>query len=402
MVLNWLRHEMFILDAKAGLRTGLSKPLLAGLCTAVMLTFSQPLWALDTIARSALVIDQTTGTILLAKNEEMAIPPASMSKLMTLNMLFEALQDGRVSLQTEFSVSLKASKKGGSKMFLREGERVSVENLIKGIIVHSGNDACIVVAENLAGSEADFARIMTERAEKLGMPNSTFANATGWPDPYQRMSAADLVLLANHLMTQFPEYYGFFQEKTFTWAKITQNNRNPLLQLVSGADGLKTGHTQEAGFGLVGSAKQGERRVILMITGLDSAGARAREGERLMNWAFRQFTQTTLVKAQKKIADVPVWLGLSDNVGLVANADIEALVPYAQKDDVKLKITFNGPLNAPVQKGTEVAVLSVEIKGMEPAVYPLFTNANVAKSGIISRLRASANVVYNLVNSPSQ
>ncbi|MBV1864642.1 MAG: D-alanyl-D-alanine carboxypeptidase [Rhodobacteraceae bacterium] len=367
-----------------------------------MLLLYTPLWALDTIARSALVLDQTSGTVLLAKNEQMAIPPASMSKLMTLNMLFEALQDGRVSLETEFSVSAKASKKGGSKMFLREGERVSVENLIKGIIVHSGNDACIVVAENLAGSEADFARIMTARAEKLGMANSTFANATGWPDPYQRMSAADLVMLANRLMTQFPEYYGFFQEKTFTWAKITQNNRNPLLNLIGGADGLKTGHTEEAGYGLVGSARQGDRRVILMISGLASTSARAREGERLMNWAFRQFSQTTLIKAQKKITEVPVWLGQNDSVGLVAKTDIEALVPYSEKDDVKLSITYTGPLNAPVQKGAQVAELKVEIKGLATASYPLFTDADVAKSGIIKRLRTSLDVVYDLINEPTK
>lgn len=375
---------------------------LGGAFTAAMLLLSTPLWALDTIARSALVLDLTSNTVLLAKNEQMAIPPASMSKLMTLNMLFEALQDGRLSLETEFSVSAKASKKGGSKMFLREGERVSVENLIKGIIVHSGNDACIVVAENLAGSEADFARIMTARAKKLGMTNSTFANATGWPDPYQRMSAADLVMLANRLMTQFPEYYGFFQEKTFTWAKITQNNRNPLLNLVSGADGLKTGHTEEAGFGLVGSAKQGKRRVILMISGLSSTTERAREGERLMNWAFRQFSQTTLIKAQKKIAEVPVWLGQNDSVGLVAKTDIEALVPYSERDDVKLSITYTGPLNAPVQKGTQVAELKVEIKGLTATSYPLFTDSDVAKSGIIKRLRTSFNVVYDLISEPTQ
>lgn len=402
MILNGLQNFKSVFLLKLSLVHMASKLLRCGVSISAIMLFSSPLWALDTIARSALVIDQTTGTILLSKNEDMAIPPASMSKLMTLNMLFEALQDGRISLETKFSVSLKASKKGGSKMFLREGERVSVENLIKGIIVHSGNDACIVVAENLAGSEADFARIMTARALKLGMKNSTFANATGWPDPYQRMSAADLVLLANRLMTQFPEYYGFFQEHSFTWAKITQNNRNPLLQLVSGADGLKTGHTEEAGFGLVGSARQGNRRVILMITGLESAGARAREGERLMNWAFRQFTQTTLIKAQKKIVTVPIWLGQSDSVALVANTDIEALVPYAQKDDVQLKVSFNGPLNAPVQKGTEVAVLSVEIEGMATATYPLFTNADVTKSGIIKRLKVSADVVYNLINSSSQ
>ncbi len=369
-----------------------------GIVLAMMLMAAQSAAALETIARAALVLDQTTGTILLSKNEKMAVPPASMSKLMTLNMLFEALQDGRISLDTEFSVSAKASKKGGSKMFLREGERVSVENLIKGIIVHSGNDACIVVAENLAGSEDDFARIMTTRAKKLGMESSTFANATGWPDPYQRMSAADLVLLANRLITQFPEYYGYFHEKSFTWAKITQNNRNPLLNLVNGTDGLKTGHTEEAGYGLVGSAVQGDRRVIVMITGLESAGARAREGERLLNWAFRQFSQTPLIKAQKKIADAPIWLGQSDSVGLIAKDDISALVPYAEKDDVKLQVTYNSPLQAPIIQGAEIGKLRVEINGLATKTYPLFAETAVEAAGFTKRLRASVDVLSDLLN----
>ena len=192
------------------------------LCIMAWMVTSLPVSAFDTIAQSAFVLDKTSGTVLLAKNADQPVPPASMSKLMTLNMLFEALQDGRVNLDTKFTVSKKASEKGGSKMFVKQGERVSVENLIRGIIVHSGNDACIVVAENLAGSEADFARIMTSRARKLGMEHSTFANATGWPNPNHRMSARDLITLADRLITQFPEFYNFFQERTFTWANITQ------------------------------------------------------------------------------------------------------------------------------------------------------------------------------------
>ncbi|MEM7441521.1 MAG: D-alanyl-D-alanine carboxypeptidase family protein, partial [Pseudomonadota bacterium] len=274
-----------------------------------LLLFGLPAAAFDTIARAALVIDQRTGTVLLAKNADESLPPASMSKLMTLNMLFEALQDGRVSLDSKFTVSSRAAAKGGSKMFVKAGEAISVQDLIRGIIVQSGNDACIVVAENLAGSEPDFARIMTARAKKLGMTGSTFANATGWPDPNQRMSARDLVFLANRLITEFPEYYGYFAEKNFTWEGITQDNRNPILGRVQGADGLKTGHTQEAGYGLVASAKQGDRRVILMVTGLESATARAAEAERLMTWAFRQFTEERLIDAGKTVAQAEVWLG---------------------------------------------------------------------------------------------
>ncbi|MDA9789679.1 D-alanyl-D-alanine carboxypeptidase [Amylibacter sp.] len=362
------------------------------------LCFSLPVFAFDTIASSALVLDQSSGTVLLAKNDDRPVPPASMSKLMTLNMLFEALQDGRINLDTKFTVSKKASEKGGSKMFVKQGERVSVENLIRGIIVHSGNDACIVVAENLAGSEADFARIMTARARKLDMNESTFANATGWPDPNHRMSARDLVALANRLMTQFPEYYGYFQERNFTWAKITQNNRNPLLGLGIGADGLKTGHTSEAGYGLVGTARQGDRRVILMINGLQSSSERVAEAERLMNWAFRQFAQETLIKAGKNVAQANVWLGKTNTVALEVADDISALVPYSARDDIKMTVTYDGPLQAPIIKGTELGVLNIDIPGLPSQNYPVFAAADVGAGGILKRMRVSANKLMKAVN----
>ncbi len=373
---------------------------LAQILTGVMvwLFASLPVSAFDTIARSALVLDQTSGTILLAKNQDQPVPPASMSKLMTLNMLFEALQDGRINLDTKFTVSKKASEKGGSKMFVKQGERVSVENLIRGIIVHSGNDACIVVAENLAGSEADFARIMTARARKLGMNESTFANATGWPDPNHRMSARDLVALANRLMTQFPEYYGYFQERTFTWAGITQNNRNPLLGLGLGADGLKTGHTSEAGYGLVGTARQDDRRIILVVNGLESSTERAAEAERLMNWAFRQFAQETLIKAGKNVAQAEVWLGETNTVGLEVADDISALVPYSARDDIKMSVTYEGPVNAPIAKGDELGVLNIDIPGLPSQSYPVFASADVGAGGVMKRLRASADKLMKAIN----
>ncbi|GGA10720.1 D-alanyl-D-alanine carboxypeptidase family protein [Neptunicoccus cionae] len=357
---------------------------------AIWLATTLPASAFDTIARSALVLDQASGTVLLAKEADIPIPPASMSKLMTLNMLFEALQDGRVNLDTEFTVSQKASQKGGSKMFVKQGGRVTVENLIRGIIVQSGNDACIVVAENLAGSEADFARIMTARARKLGMNESTFANATGWPDPNHRMSARDLVTLANRLMTQFPEYYGYFAEESFTWADITQKNRNPLLDKGIGADGLKTGHTEEAGYGLVGTARQDDRRVILMISGLNTADERAREAERLMNWAFRQFTQETLLKAGKNVAQAEVWLGAETTVGLEVADDISALIPYSSRDEIKMSVTYEGPIQAPVAKGTELGVLNIEIPGLPSQSYPVYASSDVQYAGLMKRLTVSA------------
>ncbi|WGI20522.1 D-alanyl-D-alanine carboxypeptidase family protein [Amylibacter sp. IMCC11727] len=364
----------------------------------IWLLAALPATAFDTIATSALVMDQTSGTVLLAKNEDRPVPPASMSKLMTLNMLFEALQDGRVNLDTKFTVSKNASEKGGSKMFVKQGDRISVENLIRGIIVHSGNDACIVVAENLAGSEADFARIMTARARKLGMNESTFANATGWPDPNHRMSARDLVSLANRLMTQFPEYYGYFQERSFTWSDITQSNRNPLLGLGIGADGLKTGHTSEAGYGLVGTARQGDRRVILMINGLQSSGERAPEAERLMNWAFRQFAQETLIKAGKNVAQAEVWLGETSTVALEVADDISALVPYSSRDSITMSVTYDGPIPAPIKKGTELGVLNIEIPDLPSQSYPVFAASDVESGGIMKRLRVSADKLMKALN----
>ena len=220
--------------------------------------------AFETSARAAFVLDQTTGTILLDKNADEALPPASMSKLMTLNMVFEALDEGRLTLETKFTVSTKAAAKGGSTMFLSPGETVSVRNLIQGIIVQSGNDACIVVAEAIGGSEEAFADMMTDRAHELGLTSASFANATGWPDPDHRISALDLARLARILIEDHPDYYGIWSEREFTYNGIRQFNRNPLLGVFSGADGLKTGHTQESGYGLVGSAERdGERRIIV-------------------------------------------------------------------------------------------------------------------------------------------
>jgi D-alanyl-D-alanine carboxypeptidase (penicillin-binding protein 5/6) len=347
-------------------------------------------WALDTRATTALVIDQGTGTILLDKDADRPIPPASMSKLMTLDLLFEALKSGRVTLDTEFLVSQRAHDMGGSKMFVSAGDRITVENLIQGIIVQSGNDACVVVAENLAGTEEEFARLMTERAAQLGMVNSSFGNATGWPDPRQRMSARDLVFLANRIITEFPEYYKYFGEHEFTWADITQKNRNPLLFMDIGADGLKTGHTSEAGYGLVGSVVQGNRRVIFMLSGMASETERAEEGEKIANWAFRNFTQKTLLKGDDPIAEADVWLGNRATVGLVAKDDVIGLIPYTTTEDVTMAAEFNGPLQAPIAAGDEVAKLRVNVPGMEPVYYPLYAASDVAAGGIVVRFKGAA------------
>ena len=352
-------------------------------------------WAFDTLARSAMIVDQTTGTVLLAKDADRPVPPASMSKLMTAYMLFEALRDGRVTMDTKFLVSEKATSRGGSTMFLRTGERVTVRDLIQGIIVQSGNDACITVAENIAGTEQAFAEQMTTRAIEMGMTSSTFGNATGWPHPKQRMSARDLVFLANELITKFPEYYGFFSQRSFTWDGVKQDNRNPLLNLGIGADGLKTGHTIEAGYGLVGSAKQGNRRIIFMITGLDSKTARASEAEKLTNWAFRQFVSKELFKKGTQIAEAKVWLGSEKTVGLVAENNISGLFPQGSLDDVTINVTYQGPLEAPIKAGDRVATLTVTAPTMETTKHTLVAQSDVTKGSIVTRVLASAELLSN-------
>lgn len=350
-------------------------------------------YGFETAARAAFMIDHATGTILLSKENDRPLPPASMSKLMTLNMLFEALRDGRVSMDTKFVTSAKAATMGGSKMFLRDGERVTVENLIQGIVVHSGNDACVVVAENLAGSEANFARLMTERAKTLGLTNSSFGNSTGWPHPAQRMSATDLVMLSQRLYVEFPEYYQYFNQETFTWDGIEQSNRNPLLGLGIGADGLKTGHTSEAGYGLVGSAQQGNRRIFFMITGLESSNARSAEAERLTNWAFRQFSSKKLFSANETVAEAAVWLGRNKTIGLMTDREISALIPYEFQDQTKVSVSYKGPIYAPIQKNDPIAKLIISIPNMEPTQYPLLAANDVPSGSLITRLKASAQIL---------
>jgi D-alanyl-D-alanine carboxypeptidase (penicillin-binding protein 5/6) len=361
---------------------------------ATVVAFAVPAWGFETRATAAYVVDVTTDTVLLSKRADVPMPPASMSKLMTLNMLFEAIEDGRVTLDTEFRVSAKAAGKGGSKMFLAEGSRASVQNLIQGIIVHSGNDACITVAEGLAGTEDHFAELMTQRADALGMTQSNFANASGWPDPGQRMSMRDLVTLGTRLQTYFPQYYHYFQQEEFTWADITQKNRNPLLSLGIGADGLKTGHTEEAGYGLVGTAKQGKRRIVFAITGLPSAQARAEEAERIVNWAFRQFVERELAPAGTKLADLRVWMGQARTVPAETAAPLEILVPAVGDAPLVTRIEYIGPIEAPIAIGQPIAELVIEVPDLQERRVPLIAGAAVDQGGLLPRLQAAASVLW--------
>ena len=351
--------------------------------------------AFESRAKAAYVIDQTTGTVLLNKNADEPLPPASMSKLMTLYMAFEAIERGQLSMTDELVVSAYANSLGGSTMFLKTGERVTVEDLIRGIIVLSGNDACVVIAEALSpdGTESGFARLMTRRAQEMGMTNSTFVNSTGWPAPGHLMSMRDLGLLAQRLLTDFPEYYPMFSETEFLFdANESANrfNRNPLLKLGIGADGLKTGYTQEAGYGLTGSAKQGDRRVIFVLTGLDTAAARAEESEAIVNWAFRQFAQRTLATAGQRLAVADVWEGAEPQVGLVPAEDISVLIPVLAGREVAAEVVYTGPIQAPVAAGTPLAELVLQPEGLPEQRFALVAETDVPHGGFLARISTAA------------
>ncbi|MCL6283928.1 D-alanyl-D-alanine carboxypeptidase [Ruegeria sp. 2012CJ41-6] len=378
--------------------------------TALALTLALaglPASAFDTSAKAAYVLDQGTGTVLLSKNADEPLPPASMSKLMTLYVAFEALRDGRLTLDEKLPVSEHAMSYGGSTMFLNTQDRVRVEDLLRGIIVLSGNDACVVVAEALSpdGTEAGFARYMNKRAEQIGMDNSNFANSNGWPAAGHRMSVHDLAVLANRLITDFPEYYPLFSEEVFEFdgrAPSNKNNRNPLLKLGIGADGLKTGHTAEAGYGLVGSAKQGDRRVIFVITGVDSNAKRAEEAEAIVNWSFRHFVEKTLAEGDEAIAQAQVWMGAKRSVGLVPGDDLSLLVPVLGDKKMTAEVVYDGPINAPIEKGQKLAELIIKPEELPEIRRPLVAAQDVPLGGFVVRLKTAGMMLFDqFINAPA-
>lgn len=365
------------------------------LAIAVLLALvSRPLaQGYETQATAAWLYDLTTGTVLFEKRASEPLPPASMSKLMTVFMLLEAVREGRVTMDTRFSVSVRAQAIGGSTMFLNTADRPTVRELLTGIIVNSGNDACVVVAEGLAGSEERFAEQMTERGKSIGLKSSTFANSTGWPDPRHRMSVEDLGLLAVRLIEDFPEQYPVFGQLENDFenrSPANRYNRNPLLRMGIGADGLKTGWTDEAGFSLVGSAKQGKRRIVSVITGLPSSEARAREAEALHNWAFRQFAFRTFGKAGDIVATAATHLGEVDAVDLALKEDIQALVPAGAAELITAEAIFQAPISAPIRAGQVVGEMAVNIRNRIVARVPLVAAVTVDQGGFPIRLKAAA------------
>lgn len=369
-------------------RSSIKSILFGGAC---LVALSQSAFAIETSAREAYLIDYTTKTVLINKDAEVSMPPASMSKIMTAYMVFERLKDGRLSLDDKLPVSEKAWRKGGSKMFVEVGKEISIHDLLRGIIVQSGNDACIVVAEGLAGSEENFALEMTAKAREIGMENSTFANATGWPDPGQRMTAKDLAILADRIITDFPEFYDVYSEKSFTWSGITQGNRNPLLYKNLGSDGLKTGHTEEAGYGLTASAKQGDRRIIMVLNGMGSTKERAEESARLVSWAFREFDNFELFKAGETVDTADVWLGKGKTIDLVPEEDLLLTLPRNAKNKMTATVNYVGPIQTPIEKGERLGTLTIAAPEIDTVEIPLVAANSVEREGGFSRIVSALN-----------
>ena len=355
----------------------------------ILLCLPTQIIAFETSAKAAYIIDLKTNAVLLSKNPDEPMPPASLSKLMTLNMVFEALEDGRLSLDDKLPVSRHAEKYKGSTMFLTTRHRPTVKELIMGVVVLSGNDASAVLAEALSpdGTENGFANLMTRRAKQLGMNNSTFGNSNGWPHPKQLMSAKDLAIIAARIINEFPEYYTYFAQREFTYDNITQPNRNPLLKLGLGADGLKTGWTQRAGYGIVGSALQDGRRVVFVLTGIKSPKTRAREAEKINNWVFRQFTEKKLFNAGDLLHMAPVHLGKKNLVRITVKDDLMGLVPSMMDGEIKAEIIYKSPIKAPITEGQEIGEIIITIPSLVSFSKPIIAAESIEDGGFLARLK---------------
>ena len=344
----------------------------------------------ETPAAYVCLMDADSGAVLFEKNGEASMAPASMSKLMTMLLVFDRIQSGDISLEDEIRISVNAWEKGGARsgsstMFAEPNSLVPLEDLIRGVIVQSANDASIAVAEALSGSEADFAREMNHRAEELGLTASHFVNASGWPHPEHRTTALDLAKLARYILRRQPTHYAYYAEPEFTWNGIRQYNRNPLLTMNLGADGLKTGHTEDSGYGLVASAERDGRRLILVVNGLESEKQRAEESARLMQWGFAAFRSYRLLEGDDVVAEIPVWHGAQGKAALIARRPVEALWTAEQRDNMKVRLAYESPLYAPVDVEAPVARLILEAPGAPSQEIPLWSEAAIPRAGLFSR-----------------
>jgi D-alanyl-D-alanine carboxypeptidase (penicillin-binding protein 5/6) len=346
-----------------------------------------PIGPVDTAAKFAVIIDFATGATLLDKEADASMTPSSMTKLMTAYIVYGMLKSGRLKLDQELPVSERAWRMGGSKMFVSLGTQVKVEDLIRGMIVQSGNDACIVLAEAISGSEEQFVELMNAKAREFGLQQTRLRNTTGWPDSEHRMSARDIAIVARRLITDFPEYYKYDAEKTFKYNGIDQPNRNTLVQKGI-ADGLKTGHTDDGGYGMVVSAQRGGRRVIVVVNGLTSMHQRAEEAERLLEWSFREFEDVQLFTAGETIEQAQVFLGTQPTVPLVGGKNLVVTMPRGWRNKVKVALEYDSPIKAPVIRGTKIGRLTVTGGGAPDMTIDLLAGADVPRLGLPGRAMA--------------
>ena len=340
-----------------------------------------------TAARAAILIDHRSGDVLFEKAADEPIPPASMSKLMTALVTFEELEAGTLSLEQTIPVSERAWRMGGSRMFIEVGNRVSVHDLLQGIIVQSGNDACVAIAEALSGSEAAFADRLTRRGLEIGLTNSTLKNATGWPHPEHLMSVRDLSIVARQIITRFPQYYQYYSQLEFEFNNINQRNRNPLLQAgIPGVDGMKTGYTRESGYGLVASAERNGRRLILVVAGLDSIAQRRSEAERLLEFGFRHFEEYRLFEPDAVVAEAPVWQGAEATVPLVAGEVVGITLTRQARDTLSVKVVYDSPVPAPIEAGQVLGHVEMTAEGVPTRMMPLLAARPVERAGVIGRM----------------
>ena len=351
--------------------------------------FASKLYAIDTKAEQAIVMDFDTNEILFEKNSNIKTPPASMTKIMTVYAAFDRLKNTDLSIENECVVSAKAYKMGGSRTFLEIDDKVSIDELLKGIIIQSGNDASVALAECLAGTEDDFAKLMNVYAKRLGMINTNFLNSSGWPEDDHYSTVYDLALLSNALIREFPDLYLYFSDKEFTYNDIKQPNRNKLLSSVQGADGLKTGFTKASGWGIAATAKRDNRRITTVINGTNSSRSRLNEASNLINWAFSQTSQKLLVDENQVIIEVDVWLGNKPRVNLVSSKKIVSTLSFDQIQLIKSSLYYKKPIEAPIKKGEVYGKLIIDIDGKPNIEVELISQESIGSVNPISKVFAA-------------
>ncbi len=353
----------------------------------------------DIKAKTVILQDYLSGKILYQKEPDLKIFPASMTKIMTSIIAFDLIKQGQLSLDDKFFVSENAwrlSQAGYSSMFIMVGDQISVENLLRGIIVSSGNDACIALAEGIAGTEEEFANMMTEKAKELGMTNTNFANSSGINHPDNLSTVRDILIMSSYLIKNYPDYYEYFKEKEFTWERtggdpITQGNRNPLLYKKIGVDGIKTGFLAYEKYSLASSLKRNDRRLIAVGSGFESRNSRSKESQKLLTWGLTNFDTIEIAKKGSDILDLDVWLGQSETVGVYSNSDIYKTIKKARLKNLEVKVIYDGPIEAPIKKDEVIAKLVINYNGDLLSEHDLLSSQNINRKNIISRILNSIN-----------